>query len=51
MKEAGEADLRYFQKVVTEMSDEIQIVLTKNKILENELLTVKRQLQEEYIRR
>ena len=33
------------------MTNEIQIVLTKNKMLENELIDTKNQLQEEYIRR
>lgn len=35
VKEASQADLRYFEKIVGEMTNEIQIVLTKNKILEN----------------
>jgi len=43
----SQADLRYFEKVVTEMTNEIQLVLTKNKILENELIVVKGRLQEE----
>lgn len=33
IREASQADLRYFEKVVSEMAGEIQIVLTKNKIL------------------
>jgi hypothetical protein len=47
IKEMSQADLRYFEKVVSEMTNEIQIVLTKNKILENELVVVKTKLQDE----
>ena len=50
MKKAADADLQYFQKLAREMTDQIQVVLTKNKMLESELVIVKRQLQEEYIR-
>ncbi len=42
----SQADLRYFEKVVAEMTNEIQTVLTKNKILENELVVVKGKLHE-----
>jgi len=38
--------MRYFEKVVAEMTNEIQTVLTKNKILENELVVVKGKLHE-----
>ncbi len=33
VREASQADLHYFEKVVSEMTGEIQLVLTKNKIL------------------
>ena len=35
VKEHAHDDLRYFEKVIKEMSGEIQVVLTKNKMLED----------------
>jgi hypothetical protein len=40
-------ELRYFERLVSEMTNEIQLVLTKNKMLENELVVVRSKLQEE----
>ena len=45
IREQGQADLKYFEKVVAEMTGEIQLLLTKNKIIENELLVAKTRLQ------
>lgn len=50
IKEMSQNDLKYFERLVSEMTSEIQIVLTKNKMLENELVVVKSKLQEEYRR-
>ena len=47
LREASQSDLRYFEKVVTEMTGEIQLILTKNKLMENELAVSKLRLQEE----
>jgi len=47
LREASQSDLRYFEKVVAEMTGEIQLILTKNKIMENELAVSKARLQEE----
>ena len=33
LRENSQTDMRYFEKVVAEMTGEIQLVLTKNKIL------------------
>ena len=39
--------MRYFENVLGEMANEIKIVLTKNKMLENELALTKTRVQEE----